>query len=84
LWSLAHSGVQVFIATHSYFVLNKANILATFANEDVSIGILDDSGEFKTDNLLHGVPSNDIVDKTIDLYNDSINISFDFDEPQND
>ncbi len=84
LWSLAHSGVQVFIATHSYFVLKKANVLATFANEDVSLGILDESGEFKTDNLLHGIPSNDITDETIKLYNESINFSFDFGESQDD
>jgi len=84
LWSLAHSGFQVFITTHSYFVLKKANILATFANEDVSLGVLNDSGEFKPHNLLDGIPSNDITDETIKLYNESINVSFDFGESQDD
>lgn len=71
---LSKSGVQFFIATHSYFVVKKMYIIAqqlktksipiiSFENEQVNIS-----------DLKNGMPDNPIIDESINLYKEEINL----------
>lgn len=72
LFDLSQIGVQVFIATHSYFIVKSFHLLAiekeqdicffNMKNEDNIVGI-------EKSNLKDGMPSNEIVDSSISLFN---------------
>ena len=72
---LSMTGIQFFIATHSYYVIKKLHINATknkismpiisFLNEDIEYG-----------NLLNGMPENCIIDESVRLYEEEIEVAF--------
>jgi len=64
---LAGQGVQIFMATHSYFVLKKLQLLA--GQNNISIPVLSVSGKTSVLNdLKEGMPDNPIVNASIALY----------------
>lgn len=71
---LAEAGVQIFIASHSYFVLKKAYLLAQ--KKDLSIPILSLEGDapqdLRYDDLREGLPENAIMQESIRLYEEEI------------
>lgn len=71
---LAETGVQIFIASHSYFVLKKAYLLAQ--QKDMSIPIIsldgDSAEDIHYDNLQNGLPENAIMQESIRLYEEEI------------
>lgn len=73
--SLAKSGIQVFIATHSYFTIKKLYILAK--EMDISIPFISFEDESVImDDLKDGLPDNPIIQESIDLYKNEIEVSF--------
>jgi AAA15 family ATPase/GTPase len=72
--SLAESGIQFFIASHSYFVI-KALYLAA-QKQNMSIPVLSSvDGEWIGDDLLKGMPDNPIVDESIRLYEEEVELA---------
>lgn len=64
---LADQGVQIFMATHSYFVLKKLQILTV--QKALSVPIMSLSGgQACISDLRDGMPENPIVDTSIALY----------------
>lgn len=72
--SLAESGIQFFIASHSYFVI-KALYLAA-QKQSLSVPVLSSvNGEWIDDDLLSGMPDNPIVDESIRLYEEEVELA---------
>ncbi len=70
---LAGSGVQFFIASHSYFVIKRLYILAH--RNHTSIPVLSfDNGLCTVSNLRDEMPKNPIIDESIALYKDEISL----------
>ncbi len=73
IFMLAESGVQFFIATHSYFVIKRLYILAH--RKDMNIPVLSfDKGACVVGNLKVEMPQNPIIDESIALYKDEISL----------
>ena len=70
---LADSGIQFFLASHSYFVIKKLYILAK--QKKWSIPILSASNnKWNKDDLIDGMPTNSIIDQSIHLYEDEVEL----------
>ncbi|MFT6963020.1 MAG: AAA15 family ATPase/GTPase [Flammeovirgaceae bacterium] len=75
---LSNSGIQVFMATHSYFVIKKLQLIAEKSN--ISIPVISLKKEHDTVeyfDLLNGMPPNPIVDVSVRLYEEEIKQQFD-------
>ena len=73
IYMLAESGVQFFIASHSYFVIKRLYILAH--RRDISIPVLSfDKGVCTVSNLKDEMPQNPIINESIALYKDEISL----------
>lgn len=75
---LANHGIQFFMASHSYFVINKLFLIAQEQKEQkLSIPVLS-----KVDNmwqqydLLNEMPKNPIIDESIRLYEEEVDLAF--------
>ncbi len=73
---LARAGNQIFLATHSYFVLKKLCLIARKrrgGEEDPGIPLLSFSGErIERLDLADGMPSNPIVEESLRLYEEEV------------
>ncbi len=79
---LVNNGVQVIMATHSYFVLKKLMVMAR--STDMSVPVLSLPGRevgasFQAD-LRDGMPENPIVDVSIALYEQELDAELDREE----
>lgn len=73
IYMLAQSGVQFFIASHSYFVIKRLYILAH--REDYSIPVLSFlEGVCTVSDLKDEMPQNPIIDESIALYKAEISL----------
>ena len=73
IYMLAKSGVQFFIASHSYFVIKRLYILAH--RKDFSIPVLSfDKGVCTASDLKDEMPQNPIIDESIALYKAEISL----------
>ena len=64
-------GIQIFIATHSYFVIKKLYLLARENKMSIPI-ISNDNNVWEQYDLLNGMPDNPIIDESIRLYKKEI------------
>lgn len=72
---LAEFGIQFFMASHSYFVIKKLFLIAQ-KKERLSIPIIsvkDDSWDIA--NLREGLPDNPIIDESIQLYKEEVELA---------
>ncbi|MGM0520262.1 MAG: AAA family ATPase [Campylobacterota bacterium] len=72
LFDLSQVGVQIFIATHSYFVVKAFHLLAIEKEQDICFFNMKNEENIVTiekANLKEGMPANEIVDSSIDLFN---------------
>lgn len=75
LCMLAESGIQVFLATHSYFVIKKLFLLAQ--QHAMSIPALsEEDGQWLQYDALHGLPDNAIIRESIQLYEEEVGLAF--------
>jgi hypothetical protein len=74
LLKLAGAGMQIFLATHSYFVLKALAVLAGEEGKGAEVGWLSfgDNGSTAQGDLRGGLPENPIIQASIDLYNRQI------------
>lgn len=71
---LAKSGIQFFLASHSYFVVKKLFLLSQ--QHQISIPVLSAEGQgWKKDDLIHGIPNNSIINESISLYKEEVELS---------
>ena len=70
---LAETGIQFFIASHSYFVIKRLYILAHQKNYDIPV-LSFDSGICTVSNLKEEMPNNPIIKESIALYKDEISL----------
>lgn len=72
---LAGCGIQFFIATHSYFVIKKMLIIALKNKMSIPVLSLSDDG-VRYENLANGMPQNTIIDESVKLYEEEIEVAF--------
>jgi energy-coupling factor transporter ATP-binding protein EcfA2 len=72
---LAERGIQFFMASHSYFVVKKLFLIAQ--EQGISIPVLAADGEdWRTADLRDGMPDNAIIEESIRLYEEEVNLAF--------
>lgn len=72
---LAQQGLQFFIASHSYFVIKKLFLIAQ--QQQLSIPVLSKEGDsWQQSDLLHDMPDNPIIDESIRLYEEEVELAF--------
>lgn len=72
---LAEQGIQFFIASHSYFVVKKLYLLAL--ERSLSIPVLSAvGGEWEQSDLKDGLSPNPIIDESIRLYEEEVEVAF--------
>lgn len=65
-------GIQVFISTHSYFVIKKLYLIALKYPDEVACISLAKGKEPQVCNLSDGMPENSIIQASIDLYKQEV------------
>lgn len=75
IFELANSGVQFFIATHSYFVIKKLYILSKKYKMSVPVLSLQADSAPIYEDMLDGMPDNSIIDESIRLYQEEIDLA---------
>lgn len=72
---LAQCGIQFFLASHSYAVVKKLSLIAR--QQQLSIPMLSKEGDdwVQTD-LLHDMPDNPIINESIRLYEEEVDLAF--------
>lgn len=79
LFDLSQAGVQIFAATHSYFVLKQFEILARQKKESVMLCSLERNHggiEASFADLRDGLPETAIGEESIDLYDEDVAVSW--------
>lgn len=70
---LSKRGIQFFLATHSYFVIKKLLLIAQ--KQDISIPVLSAIDQnWQYDDLQRGMPDNPIIDESIRLYREEVDL----------
>ncbi len=66
---LAESGIQFFLASHSYFVVKKLLLIAKEKSLPIPVFLTSESGSWEQGCLLtDGLPKNGIIDESINLF----------------
>lgn len=73
LVGLAKAGIQIFISTHSYFVIKNLYILAQRHNMHIATISFTD-GRIEQNDLLEGMPENPIIRESINIYRQEIEL----------
>jgi AAA15 family ATPase/GTPase len=72
---LASRGIQIFLATHSYFTIKKLFLIAQ--QQQISIPLLMATAQgWVSDDLRNGMPDNPIVNESIRLYKEEVELAF--------
>lgn len=74
LAALANSGLQLFISSHSYFVVKKLYILAQKNELSIPVISFDENLGIQYGNLRDGIPSNPIIQESINLYKEEMSL----------
>lgn len=72
---LADQGVQFFMATHSWFVVKKLYNLALKGNFNIPVLMPDEHGIWTQSDLKDGMPKNPIIEESIRLFDEEMEIS---------
>ncbi len=71
---LAERGIQFFLASHSYFVVKKLFLIAQERGLSIPVISAHDS-QWTTANLKDGMPENTIIDESIRLYKEEVELA---------
>lgn len=71
---LTHAGLQFFISSHSYFVIKKLYLLAHQNEMNIPVISFVKEGEVEYGNLKNEMPDNAIIDESIRLYREEIDL----------
>jgi AAA15 family ATPase/GTPase len=76
---MSKAGVQIFLSTHSYFVIKQLQIEAKIQKKDIScISLEREKGapvRASISNLQYEFPENSIIDESLEMFNEDINSS---------
>ena len=75
---LAKAGFQIFMASHSYFVIKKLHIIALREQMDIPVLLYKkntDGSQWHSENLKEGMPTNSIIEESIALYHAEIDLA---------
>lgn len=64
--------IQIFIASHSYFVIKKLCLIAMAENKSITCISLNDNRDTEINDLSKGMPNNSIIEESIRLYEEEI------------
>lgn len=68
---LSSCGMQIFLATHSYFVIKKMFVLST--RHDMAVGVLSMHADgVDVSDMRNGMPKNAIIDESVRLYDEEV------------
>ncbi|MDC9621434.1 ATP-binding protein [Xenorhabdus sp. XENO-7] len=71
---LAQQGIQIFMATHSYYVIKKLLLIAKYESMPIPCFTPDDNGIWRQTCLLkEGLPDNEIINESIRLFEQEFN-----------
>lgn len=70
---LSERGIQFFMASHSYFVIKKLFLIAQEKNISIPV-ISEEGGEWTCHNLKEGMPDNKIVEESVRLYQEEVEL----------
>jgi AAA15 family ATPase/GTPase len=73
--ALSDCGIQFVLASHSYFVVKKLFLIAQEKGMSIPV-IAADGAEWTTFDLKDGMPENSIIDESIRLYEEEVNLAF--------
>lgn len=71
---LSDCGIQVFIASHSYFVIKKLYLIAQKKNESLPVISFGNNGNIQYADLQHGMPDNPIISQSVELYKEEMSL----------
>lgn len=77
LFHIARAGIQVYLATHSYFVLKQLELMARRYGEPIALCSLSRTrhgAEAQFHDLRKGMPPNPIVDVSVGLYEEEVRL----------
>jgi len=72
---LAERGIQFFLASHSYFVVQKLFLIAQEKSHSIPV-ISAHDGKWQTTDMKNGMPDNAIIDESIRLYKEEMEVAF--------
>ena len=75
VYILSEQGMQFFMATHSYYVVKKMYLLAIQKKINIPILVSDTKNHWYQQDLLNGLPENEIINETIRLYDQELKAS---------
>ncbi len=75
IYQLSDSGIQFFIASHSYFVVKKLYLIALSKNINLPIFIADQEEMWHQLDLHDGIPNNEIINESIRLFDQELEVS---------
>ncbi len=71
---LAERGLQFFLSSHSYFVIKKLFLIAQERKMSIPVLSMHDNAQSTAD-LLDGMPDNPIIDESINLYREEVELA---------
>lgn len=77
LYLISKSGVQIFLTTHSYFLIKQLSIIAKKEKCDINCFSLnkgDDRVTLDVSSLKNGLPKNPIVQEALDMYTQELEV----------
>lgn len=72
---LADFGIQFFLASHSYFVVNKLYLVAQKQQMSIPVALANKKNEWTYTDLQQGMPDNSIINESIDLYKQEVKLT---------
>lgn len=72
---LAQAGMQVFLSSHSYFVVKKLFLVAQSNNMSIPVISITDGLQYISSNLKDEWPDNPIIDESIRLYKEEVDLA---------
>jgi AAA15 family ATPase/GTPase len=75
IYLLSEQGIQFFITTHSYFVIKKLYLLSLQYQTTIPVLIADDKAIWHQQDLLEGMPDNEIINESIRLFDQELETS---------
>lgn len=72
---LADFGIQFFLASHSYFVVNKLYLIAQEQQMSIPVALANKKDEWTYTDLRQEMPDNSIINESIDLYKQEVKLT---------
>ena len=72
---LSETGIQFFIASHSYFVIKKLYLIAFSQKKHLPLLMADQQGNWQQEDLFNGIPDNEIINESIRLFDQELEVS---------